>query len=67
MNNIEIIIQEPDQSSKALINERSQDAGLTLIGIREEMVSHYKEELFKGYDKLGTVLFVYSKYQKNID
>jgi len=35
MNNIKIVIQEPEVSSKSLINERSQDAGLTMIGIRE--------------------------------
>ncbi len=67
MNNIKIVIQEPEVSSKSLINERSQDAGLTMIGIREEMVKHQRDELFKGYDMLGTVLFVYSKFQKNID
>jgi amino acid transporter len=67
MNNIEIVIQDPEVSSKSLINERSQDAGLTMIGIREERVKRYRDELFKGYDMLGTVLFVYSKFQKNID
>jgi amino acid transporter len=67
MNNIEIVVQDPEVSSKSLINERSQDAGLTMIGIRGEMVKHQREELFKGYDMLGSVLFVYSKFQKNID
>lgn len=67
MNNIKIVIQDPEVSSKSLINDRSQDAGLTLIGIREERVKRYREELFKGYDLLGTVLFVYSKFEKNID
>lgn len=67
MNNIKIVIQDPEVSSKSLINERSQDAGLTLIGIREESVKHQRDELFKGYDMLGTVLFVYSKFQKNMD
>lgn len=38
-----------------------------MIGIREERVKRYRDELFKGYDMLGTVLFVYSKFQKNID
>lgn len=67
MNNIEIVIQDPEVSSKSLINERSQDAGLTMIGIREERVKRYRDELFKGYDMLGTILFVYSKFDKNID
>jgi amino acid transporter len=67
MNNIKIVIQDPEVSSKSLINDRSQDAGLTLIGIREERVKRYRDEIFKGYDMLGTVLFVYSKFEKNID
>ncbi|MBT6766374.1 MAG: amino acid permease, partial [Prolixibacteraceae bacterium] len=65
--NIKIIIQEPDISIKSLINKRSENAGLTLIGIREEMVKHHKGKLFVGYGHLGTTLFVHSKKQKKID
>jgi hypothetical protein len=64
--NINLIVQEPDITAKSIINENSQNAGLTLIGIREEMVKHEKEKLFEGYDKLGTVLFVHSKTIKFI-
>lgn len=64
--NIKIIIQEPDISSKSTINNRSENAGLTLIGIREELVKHHKEKLFEGYEQLGTTLFVHSKNQKSI-
>jgi len=65
--NINMIVQKPDVSSKSIINEHSHNAGLTLIGIREEMVKHGKEKLFEGYDQIGTTLFVHSKYQKEID
>ncbi len=67
MKNIEIVIQDPEVSSKSMINARSQDAGLTMIGIRGEMVKHKRGELFKDYDMLGSVVFVYSKFHKNID
>jgi len=65
--NIKIIIQAPHVSAKSIINERSQNAGITLIGIREERVKHEKEKLFSGYDELGTILFVHSKDQKKIE
>lgn len=64
--NIEIIMQSPDVSSRSLINQKSKDAGLTLIGIRKELLHRQKEEFFKGYDELGTTLFIHSKNQKEI-
>ncbi len=65
--NIKIIIQKQDVSLKSIINHHSENAGLTLIGIHEEMVKHEKEKLFDGYEKLGTTLFVHSKNQKAIE
>jgi hypothetical protein len=65
--NIEIITQSPDVSSRSLINERSRDAGLTLIGIRKELVHKNKTQYFQGYDDLGLTLFVHSKDQKELD
>jgi hypothetical protein len=65
--NIRLLIQEQNVSTKAIINEHSAIAGLTLIGIREELVKKEKEKLFEGYDELGTILFVHSKYQKPIE
>ena len=65
--NIKIIIQAPTVSAKSIINEQSQNAGITLIGIREERIKHEKEKLFNGYDELGTILFVHSKDQKKIE
>ncbi len=65
--NINIIIQEPEISSKSLINKWSENAGLTLVGIRKESLHHEREKLFEGYDNLGTILFVHSKDQKEID
>jgi hypothetical protein len=64
--NIEIITQSPEVSSRSLINEKSKDAGLTLMGIRKELLHRQKEEFFKGYDELGTTMFVHSKEQKEI-
>lgn len=65
--NIEIIIQAPDVTSKSLINERSKDAGLTMIGVRKELLNRNKEKLFDGYENMGNILFVYSKEQKGLE
>ncbi len=63
--NIEIITQNPEVSQKELVNLKSYDAGLTLIGFREEAVK--KENTFEGYDKIGTILFVNSHSEKVIE
>ncbi|WP_346859342.1 amino acid permease [uncultured Draconibacterium sp.] len=65
--NIKIILKKEGLSSKSIIANKSLNAGLTLIGLREEMLKHEKEELFKGYEELGTILFVHSKNQKSIE
>lgn len=63
--NIEIIPQDTDISQKELVNLKSYDAGLTIIGFREEAVK--KENTFDGYDKTGTILFVNSHDDKVIE
>jgi len=64
--NIQIIIQKEDISVKSLINSTSTDAGLTILGFKDESLKHHKEELFSGYDDLGTVVFVNSNTKKVI-
>ncbi len=65
--NIRIILRTDEISTKSIISKKSQDAGLILVGLREEMVKHEKENTFAGYDDLGTILFVHSKDQKAIE
>ncbi|MBN1158374.1 MAG: hypothetical protein JXA61_03250 [Bacteroidales bacterium] len=65
--NVEIIVQKDDVSSKKLVNTFSAEAGLTIIGFREETLNHEGERLFTGYDELGDLLFVNSCTQKVID
>lgn len=66
-NNIKIILKQTNVSRKTIISQKSAQAGLTLIGLREEMLKHEKEKYFEGYEDLGTILFVHSKNQKEID
>ncbi len=64
--NIEIIPEDPGTGYKKIVNERSHEAGLTLIGFREDAVKHQGEQLFTGFDKMGNILFVNSHSQKEI-
>lgn len=59
-NNIEWIREEPHISFKSLVNERSKNAGLTLIGFGVEQAKHDGKELFLGYDQIGQTLFIHS-------
>jgi len=65
--NIRIIEQAEDVSPKAIINKYSADAGLTIIGFREETLGHDENKLFEGYDDLGNILFVNSHNRKVIE
>ncbi len=64
--NIEIIIEKEGTVTRDLINEKSKDAGITLIGFRGEMARKDNDQAFMGYDELGTILFVNSSGQKEI-
>ncbi len=65
-NNVELIAKENDTDVKSIINDKSKDACLTIIGIRDELVKHKKKEIFLGYEEIGDILFVNSKTQKEI-
>ncbi|MFH1320102.1 MAG: amino acid permease [Bacteroidota bacterium] len=65
--NIEIIPEKDDVSTKSLINLKSSDAALTILGFRDDHLKHEGEKLFTGYDDLENILFVYAKNQKEIE
>lgn len=63
--NIELIELSENISAKTLINEHSAEAGLTLIGFREEQLKHGLD-VFLGYNNIGDIMFVNSRSQKII-
>ncbi len=65
-NNIELIPLSENKTNKEVINEKSRDADLTIVGFRYELVKHSGKELFMGYDKIGNVLFVNALKEKSI-
>ena len=64
--NIEIIPRKEASDPKSIINDKSRDADLTIIGIRDELLRHEGTGLFQGYEKIGNTLFVNAAAQKNI-
>jgi len=67
MKNVEIIKEEEGVNLKTLINEKSAQAGLTIMGFTTSSLKHEQENLFAGYDNLGTILFVDSSDQVDIE
>lgn len=67
VHNIEIVPQPRDISVKKIIEEKSSEAALTIIGLREESIKHDGDKVFEGYGRLGSILFVNSHNQKEIN
>ncbi len=65
-NNVELIAKQEDVSTKEVINERSKDADLTIVGFRSEALKQHEDKLFEGYDGVGNVLFVNAAKKKEI-
>ncbi len=63
--NIEIIKMEEDENHKNIISERSKEAGLTVIGFREEALKHDKD-IFSDYNDMGDILFVNASHIREI-
>jgi len=64
--NVEFIVQKPDMSIKHIINEKSVDADLTIVGFIEKTVEHLGANVFDGYGGIGNVLFVNAAASKKI-
>lgn len=66
MKNIEMISESQDSNIKEVINEKSEQAGLVIIGLLQEAIKHEGINLFQGYDQIGLTLFVNSVVEKEI-
>ncbi|MBN2172712.1 MAG: hypothetical protein JW731_01180 [Bacteroidales bacterium] len=65
--NIEMISEQPDTHIKQIICEKSANAGLIIIGFREELLKHHGINLFRGYESIGQTIFVHSSGHKQIE
>ncbi len=66
-HNIELLEQKPEVSVKEIINQRSQDDDLIMIGLRYEKLKQQGKEVFKGYDDIGNILFVNAAKEQKLD
>ncbi len=64
--NVKVIPQREVGDIKAIINEYSPEADLTVVGMRSETMADKGAGTFSGYDKVGSMLFVNSTHQKEI-
>jgi hypothetical protein len=67
LTNIEIITLSEHQTVSEVITNHSRDAGLTIIGFREETIRHGHTEFFTEFDNIGDVLFVNAFQSKEIN
>ena len=65
--NIELIENLDGRPFKEIINERSSEADLSIIGFTDSDIENKNSETFESYDKLGTVLFVNASDTKDIN
>jgi amino acid transporter len=65
-NNIEFIVRKIDIETRSIINQKSRDADLVILGFRGEAVKQLGEEVFMKYDGIGNVLFVNTAEEKSI-
>lgn len=66
LTNIEIIIQNEEQTASSVINEHSRLAGLTIIGFREEILKHDALKFFTDFQEIGDILFINASRSQEI-
>ncbi len=64
--NIQVIPLKSNTNIKAIINKGSQNADLTILGFRDELIKREGLAVFEGYDDIGNILFVNAAEQKVI-
>lgn len=67
VHNIELIEQKVEVSVKEIINQRSQDDDLIMIGLHYETLKQLGTEVFKGFDNIGNILFVNAAKEQKIE
>lgn len=67
VHNIELIEQKAEVSLKEIINQRSKDDDLIMIGIHYEALKQHGTEVFQGFENIGNVLFVNASKEQKID
>lgn len=64
--NVEIILRKEAKDIRTIVNEKSIDADLTIIGFNDDLLKHQGKAVFEGYDGIGNTLFVNAGEEKLI-
>jgi amino acid transporter len=64
---IESVPLAPSSNKEHLVGEHSADADLIIMGFRGELIKRDRTEVFDGYSDLGTILFVNTQREIEID
>ena len=67
LHNIELIEKKPEVSVKEIINQRSPDDDLIMLGLHYENLKQNGTEVFDGYDNIGNILFVNAAREQKIE
>lgn len=65
--NIELIPHQVENDLKQIINQKSADADLTIIGFNDQQLQKEGKNLFLNYPDLGNITFVNAYEKKNIE
>jgi amino acid transporter len=65
--NIDIIEGKDNVDFRNEINQKSENAGLTIIGFTGELLKFKGKTIFEGYDQIGQILFVNASERKEIE
>lgn len=66
LKNIEIVSLDENQPISSIITEYSKNAGLSIIGFREEIIKHDALKFFTDFYDMGDILFVNASQTKII-
>lgn len=66
-NNVKFIRQAESNNFKDVINERSKDADLTVLGFNDRDIQDKSSTFFEAYEQIGNALFVNAQRQLNIE
>jgi hypothetical protein len=64
--NIEFVMIDEHQTFSEAVTEHSANAGLTIIGFRENLLRHDPVNFFSGFNLMGDILFVNASQPKEI-
>ncbi len=65
--NIQLIPQLKEEKIDLIIDKKSSDADLTIVGYNYKQIEEENEDLFNKYPSLGNILFVNAFRQKTIE